>query len=726
MSRDSLSLYVARGKRYFGLILSVVLLLLMNPFSIDSALGQGEESGDGDSGPTAEQMAAWEEEAKEYADKGKYDQAIAIYNSILSQYPGTDAAQQAWTWAAQMYIRSGNSAAAESAIQVLQTEFAQHSETAKSLCLIGKTYYQNGMAANANALHQYNVDNFPDSKYAMWSQVEIVSFHLDNKDLANAGSAMETMLSRFSQQEALPLGIYLVAGRFQKAGAEAKALELHQYNVDNFPDSQRAVLSQVDIICSYLSNQDFSNAESATETLYSRFAEHEALPEGIYMLANYYFRQMGDKAKGLELHLYNVDNFPDSQHAMMSQGIITKDYLSRGDFDNAESAMEKFLSRFAGQEELPREVYKIAKYYYARADRQDKAIELYQYMATTWPEDDYALLSLKEEAISRIKRYQMVEAQEVIEILLTSFSEHKKLAQALNGIANAYHQVQDDEKALEYYQYVLANYPVNETTLEARKGTAIAYIGLGQDEKVDAAVETLLTDFADYSDLSRAVFIIGEEYYGIAMGMVKQVDTEAAAENFAKALPIWQKIVAELPESEYAPHAHYFVAVCHRRLLQFPQAVEHWQKVVDNWPNFMYAGSAQSLVGAYTKVMRNSGEIPAEEADPLIQFAYENVIENYNKGPYPYVYRYALGELGRFHMEKSQWPEVTMYFETFRMEFPDFKYTGWILDNLIRAYESMGEPAIAIDVCEEFIQYCPDDRRIERVRAKLEELTGEN
>ena len=633
MSRDSLSLYVTRGKRYFGLTLSVVLLFFMNPFSIDSALGQAEESSDGDSGPSAEQMAAWEEEAKEYADKGKYDLAIAIYNSILSQYPGTDAALQARTQTAKLYIRSGNIAAAESAIQVLQTEFAQHSETSKSLCLIGKTYYQNGMAPNANALHQYNVDTFPGNQYAMWSQVEIVSFHLDNKDFATAGSATEIILSRFSKQESLPIGIYLVAGRFQKAGDEAKGLELHQYNVDNFPDSQRAVLSQVDIICSHLSNRDISNAESATEILYSLFAGHEALPEGIYMLANHYSNKMGDKAEGLELHRYNVDQFPDSRHAMMSQGIITKDYLTSGDFTNAESAMEKFLSRFADQETLPREVYKIAKYYYARAGRQDKAIELYQYMANTWPENDYALLSLKEEAISRIKRHQMVEAQEVIEIILTSFSEHKKLAQALNGIAKAYHRVQDDEKALEFYNYVLANYPVNDATLEARKGTAIAYIGLGQDEKVNAAVETLMTDFVDHSDLSQAVFIIGEEYYNIAMEKVKEGETEVAEENFAKALSIWQHIVENLPESKYAPHAHYFIAIYHRQRGEFLKAIEYFKIVTAKYPDYKYTWNAQFLVGYLYEKLKYAGSVSMKEADKEIKEAYESVLQKYPDCP---------------------------------------------------------------------------------------------
>jgi tetratricopeptide (TPR) repeat protein len=250
--------------------------------------------------------------------------------------------------------------------------------------------------------------------------------------------------------------------------------------------------------------------------------------------------------------------------------------------------METLLSRFAGQEALPKEVYKIAKYYYGQEDRQDKAIELYQYMATTWPEDDYALSSLQEEAISRIKRYQMVEAQEVIEILLTNFSEHKKLAEAINGIANAYHRVQDDEKALEFYNYVLANYPINDATLEARKGTAIAYIGLNQDEQVDAAVETLMTDYTDHSGLSRAVFIIGEEYYFLACKIAAQGNLETAKENFTKALLIWQKIVDQLPESDHAPHAHYFVAVCYKQLKQFTLAVEYYKIVVDRWPDFTW------------------------------------------------------------------------------------------------------------------------------------------
>ena len=63
---------------------------------------------------------------------------------------------------------------------------------------------------------------------------------------------------------------------------------------------------------------------------------------------------------------------------------------------------------------------------------------------------------------------------------------------------------------------------------------------------------------------------------------------ETAKENFAKALLIWQNIVDQLPESDHAPHAHYFVAVCYKQLKQFTLSVEYYKIVVDRWPDFTW------------------------------------------------------------------------------------------------------------------------------------------
>ena len=381
--------------------------------------------------------------------------------------------------------------------------------------------------------------------------------------------------------------------------------------------------------------------------------------------------------------------------------------------------MEKFLSRFADQETLPREVYKIAKYYYARAGRQDKAIELYQYMANTWPENDYALLSLKDEAISRIKRYQVVAAQEVIEILLTNFAEHKKLAEALNGIAKAYHQVQDDEKALEFYNYVLANYPASKTTLEVRMGAAIAYIGLNQDEKVNAVVETLMTEFADYSSLSRAVFIIGEEYYNIAMKKVIQKDSQGAAENFIKAVNIWQNIVDKLPQSNFAPEAHYFVAICHKQLKQYSQAVEYFEKVADRWP-LMFTWRTYFQIGSAYESMKRAGDITVSEADNQLELVYRILIDMY---PESQVTGYTSYKLGKLYYEKSQWDKAIEYFEIFQNASPSSPLLTYVLYHLGESYEKTGQLNSARSVYEIILEKAnPPNRYIQEAKEKLQNM----
>ena len=42
------------------------------------------------------------------------------------------------------------------------------------------------------------------------------------------------------------------------------------------------------------------------------------------------------------------------------------------------------------------------------------------------------------------------------------------------------------------------------------------------------------------------------------------------------------------------------------------------------------------------------------------------------------------------------------------------------------AYEAMGEPALAVDVYDEFIESYPDDPQVPQAQARLAELGGAN
>jgi TolA-binding protein len=554
MSRDSLSLYVTRGKRYYGSTLSVVLLFYMSSFFLASAMAQVEEpaAGSGDDA-VAQWVTEQVELAQAYEKQGDYDPARQIYADISRQYPGT---------------------------------------------------------------------------------------------------------------------IYDLEARVSLAGLS-------------------------------ISEGDTAEPNAVLEDLYADFSEHPELCTSIYSRANQYIRQRGDKATGLELHRYNADHFPESRHAMMSQGIITKYYLTKHDFTNGDSAMETFLSRFASQETLPGEVYKIAKYYYARAGRQDKAIELYQYIAKTWPKDEHALLSLQDEAISRINRNQVVAAQKIIENLLTNFAEQEKLAPALNVIAKAYHQKKNDEKALEYYQYVIDHWPDTAHALSSRGGLVKMLMSQGKVSEAKTDLHELWTDcdnepglaktllgispwlrhYEDYdlatevntyilnklspSDnetiraeielakikeslglggyvlekirflveeyggnphLSRLLFIAGEEYYEKGIGGKNEGKLGEAKKNYAKALNIWQMIIDQLPDSDYAPNAHHFTAECHRHMGDYQKALEFCRTVTQKWPDYGHISDVHFMTAQIYKRMKTTGAMSATQADPKILAAYEQIL----------------------------------------------------------------------------------------------------
>ena len=296
-----------------------------------------------------------------------------------------------------------------------------------------------------------------------------------------------------------------LARAYEKQGDYDQARQIYADISRQYPGTTYDLEARVSQAGLSISQGDTAEPNAVLEGLYADFSEHPEFCTSIYSQANYYIRQMGDKATGLKLHRYNADHFPDSRHAMMSQGIITKYYLTKHDFTNGDSAMETFLSRFAAQETLPGEVYKIAKYYYARAGRQDKALELYRYIAKTWPEDDHALLSLQDEAIARINQNQAVAAQEVIENLLTNFTEHKNLAPALNGIARAYHQKKDDAKALEYQQYVIDHWPNTEYALSSRGSLVKMLMSQGKVSEAKTDLHELWTDCDNEPGLAKTL-----------------------------------------------------------------------------------------------------------------------------------------------------------------------------------------------------------------------------
>ena len=161
--------------------------------------------------------------------------------------------------------------------------------------------------------------------------------------------------------------------------------------------------------------------------------------------------------------------------------------------------------------------------------------------------------------------------------------------------------------------------------------------------------------------------------------------------------------------------------VCYIRLGEYEKTVAHFEKVIEKWPDYEYAWSAQHLIGTYVNLLMKSGKIPASEAEPKIEAAWQAMIDNYPQKP---LYDVALRKLGGFYLERGQPQKAVGYFETFCDEYPEDIWRAQVLYDLAGAYEDIGEAELAIDVYEEFIEDYPDDPKAAQAQDRLRELGG--
>ncbi len=599
---------------------------------------------------------------------------------------------------------------------------------------------RNERSERALELHRYNVDYYPEDKYALWSQVQIIKSCIgDANDTAAADAATDKLISVFSAQPTLPKEIWKIANRFDGLERIEKAIELHNYNVDNFPDDQCAMLSQVYIVYTCIYNAKDSNdtaAEAAIDKLVSVFSDQPDLPEELYGIAHK-FKSLKKLDKAYRYYQYVAENFSDNDHALMAQQQMVSLSLKLGDQVGASAGVEKLLSEFKEDENIAEAVSQVAKTYrsnkkyteaielynyvlnnhpdslfaiwaqvriaeinielgvdeginaavdklctqfsehpligealytvaekFSRAKKHDKSDELHEYNVAQYPEDMYAMRSQAKIIASHIRNFNESDADAAVDKLISVFSGQLTLPQEVYQVANIYKDEGQSSRAIRLYQRVTQTWPDDDSAILSREGIAMVNISLDHDAAVDAVIGSMIADYNDHPLLPKVVFRIGEEYYTMAFEDPKKCIKVKSQENLFKAKDIWERIIAQWPQSQAldVKHAQYFTAVCYRRFGEYEKALSHYQKVVDNWPDYQYAWSAQYLIGSCYEKLKIYGNLPKSEADPKIEQAYKAVVEKY---PDSAMVPTASLKLGHLNLKRGQKIEAVQYFVLF-------------------------------------------------------------
>jgi len=463
----------------------------------------------------------------------------------------------------------------------------------------------------------------------MLDDLQIYDYALSQAEIVNVMGLSSINVSPPSAEV-----LFKKARRYDKARRFEEAKSTYQQIIHYYPDSpesDRAYLdiSKIDVLSMFDSKQK-SATQEVIDRLIVDFSKHPYLPEALYSIAERY--QNARKYEQAEaLYKKIITDYSDIDSALKSLKKLAILYIDAENETKAQQTLGEMNERFSGRPDFADALYEVAERYEWKWGKYEAAQTIYQQIQK-FQGNSPPMLSLalsRMDVISLIESGDYNQALQVFNTLVAKFSKHQDLARTLESIAARYDKAEKYDQARIICGKILADYPGTDYALHAQKKLAITDFKEGNDIVALEALDKLITDFRYHTDLSDAVFEVGEEYYNEALQHENKEPAEQTKKSLQKAIAVWEKVITQLPHSDPTPCAYYFSAICYQGLGEYEKAIEYFRKVVTGWPDYGYAWNAQFMLGSIYENLAKSGVISESEAEPEIRAAYQQLLEKY-------------------------------------------------------------------------------------------------
>jgi tetratricopeptide (TPR) repeat protein len=294
-----------------------------------------------------------------------HQQAKPVSQYVLDNFPDSDQC----LWAQRDVVLSdlalGNTEAAATGIQQLESRFAKQSGAIWAISEVAEACSKLGRHEQARDLFRFNLYNCPNPDDTIWSLRGFVAESIALRDEASIDAGIKKLLSEYSTSKNLPMAAAHVADSLCRAG-HRDASQLFQYVIDNYPDHEQALLAEVGLGHVRLWQDDIQGAEAIYQKVLSDHARHPELAEAVCLMGQGYYEQA---------------------ELARQQGLSDKAVL------NYQAALAKFGLITGASHEIPYDApfaYHFSGECYHRLGQPDKAVDCYQKVCGSWPDYAYA------------------------------------------------------------------------------------------------------------------------------------------------------------------------------------------------------------------------------------------------------------------------------------------------------------------------------------------------
>ncbi len=181
-----------------------------------------------------------------------------------------------------------------------------------------EAYREQGRYAEAEQIYQDTVTQYPGTDGALAAQTQLVMLYIWDRP-AEADAALEELTSIFYEHPGITQSVYDSAEWYREFNP-GKAIEIFQYALDTWPESDHAMWAQAGLVQSYMALGDEADAQAAIEKLLTAYSEDENIADIVIYIANEYWHS---SPQALELFEYAISTWPDNKDAIWAQaGLI--------------------------------------------------------------------------------------------------------------------------------------------------------------------------------------------------------------------------------------------------------------------------------------------------------------------------------------------------------------------------------------------------------------------
>lgn len=222
---------------------------------------------------------------------------------------------------------------------------------------------------------------------------------------------------------------------------------------------------------------------------------------------------------GLVLSQMSIECFAEEMTTFEQAKQNAFSLIDKGDYAKAEEAINRLVADNQGRSDLPETLYWLGVRY-EWSGRPEETKRIYQQVINTYPGNIWAqrakLGIARTNAISLVLLQNYDGAKQAVDRMITDFSGHPDLPEALYWIVFRYEWQNKYDEAKNICQQIIEKYPdspyIDKAKLGVLRADAMSSIIMQNYTGAKETIDKMTNDFAGNPDLPEALFLVAERY----------------------------------------------------------------------------------------------------------------------------------------------------------------------------------------------------------------------